>query len=133
MKYRYGNRCSYKIYYHIILVCKYRKSLLSDYNINQTIINLSKEILSKHEMNLVIAKSDKDHIHYLIESSPKYSINWIVSLLKSYTTFHIWRIYSYSLRKIFYRKKVFWTSGYFSSTIGNISLNNVYSYIENQS
>ena len=81
---------------------------------------------------IVIAKSDRDHIHYLLESLPRFSITQIISLLKSYTTYHIWKLYSDCLSKIFYKRHIFWTSGYFSSTIGNISISNVYSYIENQ-
>ena len=131
-KYKYGNRCSYNIYYHIILVCKYRKPLLGFEQINQDIIRLSKEILDKYNIKIVITKSDKDHIHYLLESLPRFSITQIISLLKSYTTYHIWKLYSDCLSKIFYKRHIFWTSGYFSSTIGNISISNVYSYIENQ-
>lgn len=131
-KYKYGNRCSYNIYYHIILVCKYRKPLLRFGQVNQDIIRLSKEILQKHGIRIIITKSDKDHIHYLIESLPKFSITWIISLLKSYTTYHIWRLYPKFLKRYYYKRNIFWTSGYFSSTIGNISVFNVYSYIENQ-
>ena len=131
-KYKYGNRCSYNIYYHIILVCKYRKPLLGFGQINQDIIRLSKEILDRYNIKIVITKSDRDHIHYLLESLPRFSITQIISLLKSYTTYHIWKLYSDYLSKIFYKRHVFWTSGYFSSTIGNISISNVYSYIENQ-
>ena len=43
-RYKYGNRCSYNIYYHIILVCKYRKPLLGFGRINQDIIRLKKNI-----------------------------------------------------------------------------------------
>jgi REP element-mobilizing transposase RayT len=40
-KYKYGNRCSYNIYYHIILFSKYRKPLLGFGQINQDIISIS--------------------------------------------------------------------------------------------
>ena len=40
-KYKYGNRCSYNIYYHIILFSKYRKPLLRFGQINQDIISIS--------------------------------------------------------------------------------------------
>ena len=43
-KYRYKNRYSYNIYYHIILVCKYGKPLLGFGQINQDIIRLRKNI-----------------------------------------------------------------------------------------
>ena len=35
-------------------------------------------------------ETDKDHIHYMIETEPTISISKIVNLMKSYTTYHIW-------------------------------------------
>ena len=36
-----------------------------------------------------IWRTDKDHIHYMIETEPTMSIGKIVNLMKSYTTYHI--------------------------------------------
>lgn len=131
-KYNYGNRSSYKIYYHIILTCKYRNKVLSISYINDRIIELSKEILGKYNIEICITKSDNDHIHYLLESILTYSISFIIGILKSYTTFHIWKEYDYILKSFYWKKRILWTDGYFSSTIGNISKDKVYEYIENQ-
>ena len=35
-------------------------------------------------------ETDKDHIHYMIETEPTMSVSKIVNLMKSYTTYHIW-------------------------------------------
>ena len=43
---------------------------------------------------------DKDHIHYMIETEPTMSISKIVNLMKSYTTYHIWKRYPDYLRNI---------------------------------
>lgn len=130
--YNYGNKCSYKIFYHIILVCKYRRNILSYIDINNRVIELSKEILGKYNIKICITKSDNDHIHYLLESLPSYSISFIIKILKSYTTFYIWKEYNSILKNYYWKKKILWTDGYFSSTIGNISKSDVYNYIENQ-
>ena len=34
-------------------------------------------------------ETDKDHIHYMIETEPTMSISKMVNLMKSYTTYHI--------------------------------------------
>ena len=130
--YNYGIRSSYKIFYHIILTCKYRHPILSNQDINNRVIELSKEILRKYKIEICITKSDNDHIHYLLESLPSYSISFIVGILKSYTTFYIWKEYSYILMDYYWKKKILWTDGYFSSTIGNVCKDKVYTYIENQ-
>lgn len=75
-------------------------------------------------------ETDKDHIHYMIEVEPNYSISKIVNLLKSYTTFHIWDKYSDYLSIQFWKEKTFWTDIYFACSIGNISENQLKKYIE---
>lgn len=125
-----NGRCTYKLLIHVILVCKYRKPLLNDNNISNLIKQFSLEIMSKWNIKIKYMETDKDHIHYLLDIPPKYSISKIISVLKSYTTYYIWK--SYDLSNHFWKRKIFWTSGYFSSSIGNVSEENIKKYIENQ-
>ena len=64
-------------------------------------------------------ETDKDHIHYIIETEPTMSISKIVNLMKSYTTYHIWKRYPQYLRKQFWKEHTFWTDGYFACSVGN--------------
>ena len=66
-------------------------------------------------------ETDKDHIHYMIETEPTMSISKIVNLMKSYTTYHIWKRYPDYLRKYFWKEHTFWTDGYFVCSVGNVS------------
>ena len=68
----------------------------------------------------------------MIEAEPSISISKIVNLIKSYTTYHIWRKYPKYLSKYFWKEKTFYTDGYFVSSIGNVSEDNLKKYIENQ-
>lgn len=77
-------------------------------------------------------ETDKDHIHYMIEAEPTVSVSQIVNLMKSYTTYHIWRLHKNYLSKIFWRGRTFWTDGYFACSIGNVSENALKKYIQNQ-
>ena len=49
-------------------------------------------------------ETDKDHIHYMIETESTMSISKIVNLMKSYTTYHIWKRYPDYLRKHFWKE-----------------------------
>ena len=51
-------------------------------------------------------ETDKDHIHYMIETEPTMSVSKIVNLMKGYTTYHIWERYSTYLRKHFFGKNI---------------------------
>ena len=77
-------------------------------------------------------KTDKDHIHYLIETEPKISISQIVNIMKSYTTYYIWERHQEFLSKHFWKEHTFWTDGYFICSIGNVSEKQLRKYIENQ-
>ena len=74
-------------------------------------------------------ETDKDHIHYMIETEPTMSISKIVNLMKSY---HIWKRYSQYSQKQFWKEHTFWTDGYFACSVGNVSEEMLKRYIENQ-
>lgn len=130
-KWNSKNRHKYLLQYHIIFVCKYRKKLLSR-NISDDIKQLSYEICNKHNVKIREMETDKDYIHYMIEAEPTISVSQIVNLMKSYTSYHIWRLHNNYLSKIFWKERTFWTDGYFACTIGNVSENTLRKYIQNQ-
>ena len=93
------NRHKYLLQYHIIFVCKYRKKLLVSRQRSDDIKQFSYEICQRHSVIIRYMETDKDHIHYMIETEPTMSISKIVNLMKSYTTYHIWKRYPQYLRK----------------------------------
>ena len=131
-KWNSKNRHKFLLQYHVIFVCKYRKKLFLLKKLSDDIKNLYYEICNKHNIKIKYLEADKDHIHYMIEAEPSISISKIVNLIKSYTTYHIWRKYPKYLSKYFWKEKTFYTDGYFVSSIGNVSEDNLKKYIENQ-
>ena len=79
---------------------EYRKKLLMSKQISDDIKQFSYEICQKHKVIIRYMEADKDHIHYMIETEPTMSISKIVNLMKSYTTYHIWKRYPDYLRNI---------------------------------
>ena len=55
--------------------------------------------------NIIIkyTETDKDHIHYMIETEPTISISKVVNLIKSYTTYHIWKKHTKYLNNHFWK------------------------------
>jgi len=74
---------------------------------------------------------DRDHIHLMVLSLPKLSPAHIVRGLKAESTRLIWREHP-ELRNEFWKKQIFWSDGYFCTSIGNASVETVKQYIENQ-
>ena len=52
-------------------------------------------------------ETDKDHIYSMIETEPTMSISKNVNLMKSYTTYYIWKRYPQYLRKQFWKEHTF--------------------------
>ena len=98
------NRHKYLLQYHTIFVCKYRKKLLVSQQISDDIKQFSYEICQRHKVIIKYMETDKDHIHYMIETEPTMSVSRIVNLMKSYTTHHIWERYPNYLRKHFWKE-----------------------------
>ena len=78
------NRHKYLLQYHIIFVCKYRKKLLTSKKISDDIKQLSYEICQKHNVVIRYMETDKDHIHYMIETEPTMSVNTPNRQVKDY-------------------------------------------------
>ena len=110
----------------------YRKKLLVSRQISDDIKQFSYEICQRHSVIIRYMETDKDHIHYMIETEPTMSISKIVNLMKSYTTYHIWKRYPQYLRKQFWKEHTFWRDGYFACSVGNVSEEMLKKYIENQ-
>lgn len=118
------NKHKYLLQYHLIFVCKYRKKLFIRQSISYDIKQLSYKICTKHNVIIHRMETDKDHIHYMIESEPNINLSNLVRTIKSYTTYHVWKQHGKYLSKHFGKEKMFWTDGYFICSIGNVSENN---------
>lgn len=78
-------------------------------------------------------ETDKDHIHYMIETEPNINLSDLVRVMKSYTTYHIWKRHSKFLSKHFWKERTpLFTDDYFICSIGNVSEKQLRRYIENQ-
>lgn len=116
---------------HLILVTKYRKRLLVE-QVGDDIKRLLYDACVAHHWYIKKMEADKDHIHILLQYNPSDSVSGIVSILKQYTTWHIWKKYPSALKRHYWRERTFWSDGYFAASIGQVSKSVVEHYIETQ-
>lgn len=126
------NHSKYLLHYPLIFACKYRKKLLASHSISNDIKRLSDEICGKQKVIIKYMETDKDHIHYMIETEPNWNLSGLVRTIKSDTTYYVWKKYHNYLSKWFWKEHTFWTDGYFICSVGNISEKVLKEYIENQ-
>lgn len=126
------NRHKYLLQYHVIFVCKYRKELLTLSKVSEAVKALSSEVCSRHGIVIRYMETDRDHIHYMLELEPDMSVSKAVNLMKSYTTYHLWKSFGRLLSGHYWKEHTFWTDGYFACSVGRVSEEMLREYIENQ-
>ena len=86
------------------------------------------------EIDIVVMECDEDHLHLLVGYSPNQSILEIVRHFKQLSTYRIWRQNEnyLALSRQFWKKRTFWSDGYFACSIGNASQEVIQKYIESQ-
>lgn len=116
---------------HIILVTKYRKRILFR-DIRDDVKQSLFEICCRHHWYIVRMETDKDHIHLLLQYPPMDSITRIVTTIKSYSTYHMWRKHHKQLSGHYWKEHTLWSDGYFAASIGEVSAETIRRYIESQ-
>ena len=130
-RYHHQNRRKYSLKAHIVLVTKYRRQILTGSvadDVKQKIYN----ICNTKNWEIIAMETDKDHIHFLISYDTTDRVCDIVKIIKQETTYCLWQKYKTFLSKQYWKKKVFWSDGYFACSIGEVSSATIQKYIESQ-
>ena len=130
-RYNCHNRRKYSLKVHIVLVTKYRKQLLKG-NIADDVKQKIFDICKSQEWEIIAMETDKDHIHFLVEYDATDRVCDIVKVVKQETTYYLWQKYGSFLSKQYWKKRIFWSDGYFACSIGEVSSAIIQKYIESQ-
>lgn len=101
--------------YHLVFPAKYR-GVVFDEQVDEVLKGVCLEIEKRYQVKFIEIGTDKDHVHFLVQSVPTYSVTKIVTLLKSLTAREIFRCCPQVKKKLWGGE--FWTDGYFASTVG---------------
>ena len=116
--------------YHLVFPAKYRR-VVFDEAIDAELKEICLEIEKRYEIKFLEIGTDKDYVHFLIQSVPRYSITKIVTMLKSLTAREIFRRCP-RVKKILWGGE-FWTDGYFATTVGKHgNENTIRDYVKEQ-
>ena len=115
----------------IAIVTKYRKQLLKG-TIADDVKQKIFDICNSNSWNIIAMETDKDHVHFLVSYDATDRVCDIVKVVKQQTIYHLWQKYSDFLSRQYWKKKIFWSDGYFACSIGEVSSATIQKYIENQ-
>lgn len=130
--YSHGGHSKYSIKVHIIFVTKYRKKLFALGKYGDDVKQFLYDAAKKYGYTIIQMETDKDHVHILLEYSPKVSVSNIVKQLKQYSTYKMWMYHREFLSKHYWKRQILWSDGYFACSIGQVSQEIIERYIQNQ-
>ena len=130
-RYNRHNRRKYSLKVHIVLVTKYRKKLLKGSIIDDVKQKIF-DIANTRGYEIIAMEADKDHLHFLISYDTTDRVCDIVKIVKQETTYYLWQKYGSFLSKQYWKKRIFWSDGYFACSIGEVSSATIQKYIESQ-
>ena len=116
--------------YHIVCPIKYRRMAINE-EIDRTLKEICLELEERYEIYFIEIGSDKDHMHFLVQTVPSYSPSEVVKVIKGITGREIFK--RCPEVKEYLWKGQFWTDGYFLSTIGkHTNERAITEYVKNQ-
>lgn len=101
--------------YHYVCPAKYRRVVFDD-EVDEVLKKTCMEIEKRYEMKFIEIGTDKDHVHFLIQSVPMYSAKKVIQTVKSITAREVFDQVPGIKKKLWGGE--FWTDGYYVSTVG---------------
>lgn len=101
--------------YHLVFPAKYRR-VVFDKGVDRALTEVCLEIEKRYEVKFLEIGTDEDHVHFLVQSVPTYSVSKLVRKVKSLTERHIFSRYPHVKKQLWGGE--FWSDGFFASTVG---------------
>ena len=70
--------------YHLVFPVKYRK-IVFDEKVDEALKSICLEIEKRYQIKFLEIGTDEDHVHFLVQSVPTYSVTKLVTMIKSLT------------------------------------------------
>ena len=115
---------------HFVCPAKYRRAVI-DEKVDQVMKEVCLEIADRYQIEFLEIGTDKDHVHFLVQSVPTYSPTKIITMIKSLTAREVFARVP-SVKKQLWGGE-FWTDGYYVGTVGqNATEDVIKQYVKNQ-
>ncbi len=125
-----GSHSVYRLQYHVVWVCKYRRRVLKPNMCSYLRRVLPALMRSMPGVVMETIGFDKDHLHMVMVIPPRYSISSVMGQLKSQSVSRMRKSYPW-LKKVYWNENVLWSSGYFVSSVG-LNEETIRNYVEHQ-
>jgi REP element-mobilizing transposase RayT len=76
--------------YHLVFPAKYRRTVI-DETVDVVLKEVCLDIEKRDEVKLLEIGTDKDHVHFLVQSVPTYRVTKRVTMIKSLTAREVFK------------------------------------------
>lgn len=132
MKYNKEAHKVFLLQYHTIFVVKYRKKIFTtNLEIINDLKNKLEEISKDFDVKIIEQECGEDHIHILFSGRPTLDIPKYINILKGHSSRFLRKKYKEYLSDKLWGDNL-WSPSYFLSTTGNVSIDTLKKYVEEQ-
>ena len=129
MKLDNNNHSVFCLYYHLVLVVKYRRKVFTD-DMSQYAKDIFVRLSEPYNISLEEWNHDIDHIHIMFKAHPNSELSKFINAYKSASSRLIKRDFPEVRQKLW--KEMFWSRSYCLLTTGGAPIETIRKYIESQ-
>ena len=129
MKLDNNNHSVFCLYYHLVLVVKYRRKVFTD-DMSQYAKDIFVRLSEPYNISLEEWNHDIDHIHIVFKAHPNSELSKFINAYKSASSRLIKRDFPEVRQKLW--KEMFWSRSFCLLTTGCAPISVIKKYIENQ-
>lgn len=129
MKLDNNNHSVFSMYYHLILVVKYRRKVFDD-TISDYARSIFEKIAPSYNITLLEWNHDVDHVHIMFKAQPNSELSKFINAYKSASSRLIKRDHPEVRNKLW--KEYFWSQSFCLLTTGGAPIEVIRKYIETQ-
>ena len=129
MKLDNNNHSVFAMYYHLILVVKYRRKVFDD-SISNYARTIFEKIAPSYNIFLLEWNHDVDHVHIMFKAQPNSELSKFINAYKSASSRLIKKDYPEIREKLW--EEYFWSQSFCLLTTGGAPIEVIRKYIETQ-
>ena len=125
-----GAHSVYALQYHLVQVVKYRRDIFVDEKLVDFLKKIVREISETFTVDVLDLECDKDHFHMIFKAKPTLDIPKYINAIKTISSREIQRCFPEVKEKLW--KGHVWSPSYFLASTGQVTLDSLKAYVENQ-
>ena len=127
------NKSSHAVFaltYHFITVVKYRRKIFDNKAIVDLLQSVTMDLADNFDIEIINQETDLDHVHILFKAKPTTELTKFINSLKGVTSRKLFQEFPEIKEKLW--KGKLWSPSYFICTTGQVTLDQLMEYVENQ-